>query len=159
MNKEDICDVVAIITLVQMKKEDIYDFVVTLTIVQVNKDEICVVGEGLKQTSVKYINRDDVLNTMKDNMANSASLKWQYFASEQGVFFSYPTLKYCSDTYDPRFRFVHIQTECSALFFVCLPGIIFGVLLIALCTVGLCHLVYLPKKFTQTQFNFQVFLQ
>ena len=103
-----------------MNKEDIYDFVVTLTIVQVNKDEICVVGEGLKQTSVKYINRDDVLNTMKDNMANSASLKWQYFASEQGVFFSYPTLKYCSDTYDPRFRFVHIQTECSVLFFVCL---------------------------------------
>ncbi|KAI0210265.1 VWFA and cache domain-containing protein 1 [Lamellibrachia satsuma] len=92
------------ITIAQMKKEDIYDFVVTLTIVQVNKDEICAVGVGLKQTSVKYINRDDVLKTMKNNMAYTASLKWQYFASEQGVFFSYPTLKYCDDNYQPRFR-------------------------------------------------------
>ena len=74
-----------------------------------NKEEICAVGEGLKKTSVKYVNRDEVIETMKQNMDTAPSLKWQYFASEQGVLFNYPTVGYCDETYDPRFRFVHIS--------------------------------------------------
>ena len=79
--------------------------VVTVTpTAQVNKDEICAVGEGLEKASVTYIKRDEVLGTMKQNMLIAPSLKWQYYATEDGVLFSYPTLNYCNDRYDPRFR-------------------------------------------------------
>ena len=71
-----------------------------------NKDEICAVGEGLEKTSVTYIKRDEVLETMKQNMLIAPSLKWQYYSTEDGVLFSYPTLNYCNERYDPRFRFV-----------------------------------------------------
>ena len=107
VNKDNICDVVSVISIVQVNKVNICDVINIFSIVQVNKDDICAVGQGLKESSVTYINRDIVLETLKDNMATAPSLKWQYFASEQGVLFSYPTLKYCSETYDPRFRFVH----------------------------------------------------
>ena len=83
-----------------------------------NKDEICAVGEGLEKTSVTYIKRDEVLETMKQNMLIAPSLKWQYYSTEDGVLFSYPTLNYCNDRYDPRFRFaftyfLYKQPKCA----------------------------------------------
>jgi len=78
----------------------------------VNKDEICAVGEGLEKTSVTYIKRDEVLGTMKQNMLTAPSLKWQYYATEDGVLFNYPILNYCNDRYDPRFRFVLMYQIC-----------------------------------------------
>jgi len=81
--------------------------VVTVTpTAQVNKDEICAVGEGLENSPVTYIKRDEVLGTMKEYMLIAPSLKWQYYSTEDGVLFSYPTLNYDNDRYDPRFRFV-----------------------------------------------------
>ncbi|KAI0239289.1 Voltage-dependent calcium channel subunit alpha-2/delta-3 [Lamellibrachia satsuma] len=76
---------------------------------KVNKEEICAVGDGLKKTSDNYVNRDEVIETMKQNMDTAPSLKWQYFASEQGVLFNYPTVGYCDETYDPRFRPFYVE--------------------------------------------------
>ena len=84
---------------------------------QVNNNEICVVGEGLKQPPVRYIDRDKVLGKMKQIMNKVPSLKWQYFASEQGVLFNYPTLAFCDKGYyDPRFRYVRSYIFCHNAF-------------------------------------------
>jgi len=73
----------------------------------VNKDELCAVGDGLdKSTSITYVNRDDVMSVMRENLKTAPSLKWQYFSTEEGVLFNYPTFSFCPKNYDPRFRCV-----------------------------------------------------
>ncbi|KAI0210270.1 VWFA and cache domain-containing protein 1 [Lamellibrachia satsuma] len=76
---------------------------------RVNKELLCAVGDALNGSSVTYVNHDDVIRVMKENLETAPSLKWQYFSTEEGVLFDYPTFSYCPVTYDPRFRSWYVE--------------------------------------------------
>jgi len=55
---------------------------------------------------------DSVVEKMKKISQDYPVLKWQYFASEQGVLSSFPALEDTADcgSYDPRFRPFYVET-------------------------------------------------
>ena len=71
---------------------------------QVDLNSMCSMGRGLKTGADTFLT-NDVLEVMKDNAIRVPSLKWQYFANEQGVLFNYPLMSFCDDAYDPRYRY------------------------------------------------------
>jgi len=55
---------------------------------------------------------DAVKEALKTNSRDNPVIKWQYFASEQGVYWNYPAFEDKADcrAYDPRFRPFSVET-------------------------------------------------
>ena len=55
---------------------------------------------------------DNVKEVMRKNLRDNPVIKWQYFASEQGVYWNYPAFEDKADcrAYDPRFRPFYVET-------------------------------------------------
>ena len=57
----------------------------------------------------RKFNTPDMLKVLQDNLEYLPSLKWQYFASEENVFFIYPAVNFPScvvgDLFDYRLRY------------------------------------------------------
>ena len=55
---------------------------------------------------------DSVLSEMKDIMRQYSVIKWQYFASEEGMLANFPAFEDKEDcrSYDPRFRPFYVET-------------------------------------------------
>ena len=55
---------------------------------------------------------DDVTNEMKKISQNYPVIKWQYFASEQGILANFPAFEDDAScgSYDPRFRPFNVET-------------------------------------------------
>ena len=55
---------------------------------------------------------DTVKEAMKTNSRDNPVIKWQYFASEQGMYWNYPAFEDKADckAYDPRFRPFYVET-------------------------------------------------
>ena len=72
---------------------------------------ICVKVSESAPNPRKYV-ADSVLEKMKYNMQNNEVIKWQYFASEDGILANYPAFEDTADcrSYDPRFRPFYVET-------------------------------------------------
>ena len=103
---------------------------------QVNLDQACPVGEQLL-SATKFVH-EQIHDTMKNNLQTHPTIKWQYFASEQGINTVYPAFKLCDDTYDPRFRSAIILWDNWQLLHV-------------LYLLGLCPGSYLYLKLLKTK--------
>jgi len=55
---------------------------------------------------------DSVLSEMKDMIKKYPVIKWQYFASEEGMLANFPAFEDSADcrSYDPRFRPFYVET-------------------------------------------------
>jgi len=55
---------------------------------------------------------DTVQDAMKNILQDNPVIKWQYFASEQGMYWNYPAFEDKADcrAYDPRFRPFYVET-------------------------------------------------
>jgi len=63
---------------------------------------------GLSTSSVPALSGSDVLNVMQVNLQLFPSLRWQYFGTEGGNMYRFPTTvgQTCDKTvFDPRLRF------------------------------------------------------
>jgi len=67
-------------------------------------DKTCVMISSSASSTAHYPTQK-IEDVMKENAQNNPSLQWQYFASEDGYYLSYPSVaaSFCGD-YDPRYR-------------------------------------------------------
>ena len=74
-------------------------------------NSLCVKVSESAPSSRKYV-ADSVLEKMKDNMQRYPVIKWQYFASEDGILANFPAFEDKADcrSYDPRFRPFYVET-------------------------------------------------
>ncbi|XP_068693104.1 VWFA and cache domain-containing protein 1-like [Montipora foliosa] len=72
---------------------------------------LCVKVSESAPSSRQYV-ADSVLSEMKDIMQQYPVIKWQYFASEEGMLASFPAFEDTADcrSYDPRFRPFYVET-------------------------------------------------
>ncbi len=72
---------------------------------------LCVKVSESAPSSRKYVD-DSVLDKMRENMQNNPVIKWQYFASEEGILANFPAFHDTADckSYDPRFRPFYVET-------------------------------------------------
>ena len=78
---------------------------------KVDLSRICVKVSKNAPASPTHV-ADSVVEKMKKISQDYPVLKWQYFASEQGVLSSFPALEDTADcgSYDPRFRPFYVET-------------------------------------------------
>ena len=78
---------------------------------KVDFSRVCVkIPEGA-QSSTEHVS-DSVVNKMKQMMGQYPFIKWQYFASEEGIYTNFPAFEDGADcrSYDPRFRPFYVET-------------------------------------------------
>ena len=78
---------------------------------KVDLTSICVKKSDSASSNPTYV-ADDVINEMKKISQNYPVIKWQYFASEQGILANFPAFedKASCGSYDPRFRPFYVET-------------------------------------------------
>jgi hypothetical protein len=60
--------------------------------------------------SVKLSN--NILEQMQRNLVNVPTLRWQYYANEDGEIVTYPATQKClTDSEDPRMRYDNVQLK------------------------------------------------
>ena len=72
---------------------------------------LCVKVSESAPSSRQYV-ADSVLSEMKDILQQNPVIKWQYFASEEGMLSNFPAFEDTADcrSYDPRFRPFYVET-------------------------------------------------
>ena len=78
---------------------------------KVDFSSACVKISENAPSSPKYV-ADSVVEEMKDISKNQPYIKWQYFASEEGILANFPVFEDSADcrSYDPRFRPFYVET-------------------------------------------------
>ena len=78
---------------------------------KVDLTSICVKKSDSASSNPTYVG-DDVVNEMKKISQTYPVIKWQYFASEQGILENFPAFedKASCGSYDPRFRPFYVET-------------------------------------------------
>ena len=78
---------------------------------RVDFKSLCVKVSESAPFSRKYV-ADPVVEEMRRTLQNFPFIKWQYFASEEGMLANFPAFEDTADckTYDPRFRPFYVET-------------------------------------------------
>lgn len=78
---------------------------------KIDLTRICVKVSKSASSNPTHI-ADEVVTEMKTNSQRYPGIKWQYFASEQGMYANFPAFEDESDcaSYDPRFRPFYVET-------------------------------------------------
>ena len=78
-------------------------YVTSLYCSQVDYNHLCVAGNGLRRNPQEILPIEFV-DYIKNVYSQEIGLQYIYFGSEEGVIYNYPSVNFCSDDYDPRFR-------------------------------------------------------
>ena len=78
---------------------------------KVDFTSVCVKVSENAPSSPKFV-ADSVVEEMKDISKSQPYIKWQYFASEEGILANFPVFEDTADcrSYDPRFRPFYVET-------------------------------------------------
>jgi len=78
---------------------------------KIDSSNICVKISKTAPSNPTHVS-DSVAEEMKKIAADYPVIKWQYFASEQGMYWNYPAFEDKADcrAYDPRFRPFYVET-------------------------------------------------
>lgn len=72
-------------------------------------EDMCFTHASTVDKDAKYLPKS-ILNTMKKIIKEKPNSKWQYFGSQEGVFFNFPAARFCScSEYDHRDRPWYVQ--------------------------------------------------
>ena len=78
---------------------------------RIDTSSACVKVSQLAPPAAKYV-ANSVVEEMKNILQDNPFIKWQYFASEEGMLANYPAFEDTADcrSYDPRFRPFYVET-------------------------------------------------